>query len=998
MAVETETTYNGPLLANGVTTEFPFTFRVMAADEVAVMTRDDGVDTIVPSLDYTVVLEGDDGGTVTFDTAPADGLEVFISSEPAFTQLIEFENGSRWLAGPVNEANDRATVRELWLKDRSERSILAPLGETPDLILPTPSNRADKLIGFDGTGGLLVSVDHAALIAAAASTAAARDEAVEAAQQATAVVTGDIPIMTVTGSYTPALGDRGKHIRVNASADALITISDADGKSAGWWAWIEQMGPSPVYVLAGAGMTIRSLNGQNQLAGQYGKAKIMLTPIAHEALLTDDLDGIYVPPPPPEIAAPVYDSFAAPTGTINARATETGGLVWATTFYAGANANALSVINAGKLSGLQGTAPQQSFGHVTVPASNRKWVRRKMEVITALQNSNVSSSSFVASHLTVGVGNFSALGLGHSAASGNPGSLSVRAVVAGVVGTNGSFGTFITLVNSDTVDLRWDMSGSSNIVSALLNGRKVGPDINITTLAPTLPITHVYGFRGNIALDSVDEFMVGDPLSQGMISLFAPQRIQQMESDGAVNPKLYGELTMQDPESLEVEIEDSTGASIAAWTTVANYAFDEGDMSFAGDGPQISAPPSDGYRYRVRRNDIVGADVSYSNWSPITKAGHVVLFTGQSLETQMVSVTSGGSLAAPADSWFVHGWLGVGGTVTHANPYDRRQLKLTSNTPLATFAYTIQDNSSLFPFQAVLGGRGGTNTAERLPGTANNDAQLDGITHAGRDVGSFVVIAGQFDLFDADLIDAFAANNNAIIDSVEDLTGRPIKGIIVPLTSVWGANDADSERLRKIMWQMCQDQPDRWFWGPPLMDLQHVGGDIYHFTNAAYNEQARRIAWSWNKMRAEVINDRSGIDIVSVTRDSDSQCTVTFELNGADDISLLNVAYAGDRRGGLRFAGDPDFATTYSPSGHTINAVVGTTQSVTYGFAGSPFPVTCYVSGPYGTEPFNPDGDVTIRADYAGKASMLVGNYSGEPSVPVKPYYQEVGGDYVFDS
>lgn len=130
MAVSSETTYTGPLIANGVTTAFPWTFLAMAADEIEVYGLDaDGEEVALP--DFTAALSGTAPatGTVTFNTAPTNGTRVWIASDPDFLQEIAFENGSRWLADPVNQANDRAALRSLMLKRETERSVKLPIGE-----------------------------------------------------------------------------------------------------------------------------------------------------------------------------------------------------------------------------------------------------------------------------------------------------------------------------------------------------------------------------------------------------------------------------------------------------------------------------------------------------------------------------------------------------------------------------------------------------------------------------------------------------------------------------------------------------------------------------------------------------------------------------------------------------------------------------------------------------------------------------------------------------
>lgn len=127
MAVSTTNAYSGPYTANGVTVAFPFTFTAPTAEEVEVRTvAADGVETVVDPDAYTVTLASA-GGTVTFDTAPANGTELLILLDPLFTQDIEFEDGSAWLASPVNEQADRSAARDQFLKREADRAFKIPL-------------------------------------------------------------------------------------------------------------------------------------------------------------------------------------------------------------------------------------------------------------------------------------------------------------------------------------------------------------------------------------------------------------------------------------------------------------------------------------------------------------------------------------------------------------------------------------------------------------------------------------------------------------------------------------------------------------------------------------------------------------------------------------------------------------------------------------------------------------------------------------------------------
>lgn len=122
MTVETTNSFDGPYVANGVTVAFPFTFKPANAEEVQV-TLDGEVED--PGL-YTVTLNaGNQGGTVTYDVAPASG-DVIVELEPSFEQGTSFINSGPFLAESHEDALDKAANRAIYLRDRIERSFLLP--------------------------------------------------------------------------------------------------------------------------------------------------------------------------------------------------------------------------------------------------------------------------------------------------------------------------------------------------------------------------------------------------------------------------------------------------------------------------------------------------------------------------------------------------------------------------------------------------------------------------------------------------------------------------------------------------------------------------------------------------------------------------------------------------------------------------------------------------------------------------------------------------------
>lgn len=174
MTISNETTFTGPLIANGITTAFPFTFLAMGEDEIeAYAFGAAGSEASLP--DFTVTLSGaaPAAGTITFESPPADGTRIWIVSAPDFRQEIAFEDGSRWLAGPVNEANDRAAIRSLALRRDADRAVKLPIGEA-GVTLPAGSGPT-LYASVNRLAGIAEDIETVADRAADVATVANRD-------------------------------------------------------------------------------------------------------------------------------------------------------------------------------------------------------------------------------------------------------------------------------------------------------------------------------------------------------------------------------------------------------------------------------------------------------------------------------------------------------------------------------------------------------------------------------------------------------------------------------------------------------------------------------------------------------------------------------------------------------------------------------------------------------------------------------------------------------
>lgn len=117
--------------ADGVETEFDFTFDVTDSDDVSVSVVADGVESVVDPGDYTIALTARDeteayypGGTVTFDTAPADGGRVRIYGD------ADIENNMNLTA---NESVFRSSLqrfvdRAYWVAQELKRDLARKFG------------------------------------------------------------------------------------------------------------------------------------------------------------------------------------------------------------------------------------------------------------------------------------------------------------------------------------------------------------------------------------------------------------------------------------------------------------------------------------------------------------------------------------------------------------------------------------------------------------------------------------------------------------------------------------------------------------------------------------------------------------------------------------------------------------------------------------------------------------------------------------------------------
>ena len=146
MALYDEPRRAGPYTGDGSVVEFPFGFRILTDDDLAVYTREPGGSSVlrVAGTDYTVV-RGSVGGTVVFGTAPGVGTTVTILGAQAYAQPLTLVNQGPYFAEDVMRALDRNTILTQQLREENERALRnEPDGGAP----PEVQSFLDDASGF----------------------------------------------------------------------------------------------------------------------------------------------------------------------------------------------------------------------------------------------------------------------------------------------------------------------------------------------------------------------------------------------------------------------------------------------------------------------------------------------------------------------------------------------------------------------------------------------------------------------------------------------------------------------------------------------------------------------------------------------------------------------------------------------------------------------------------------------------------------------------------
>lgn len=181
MTVSTETTKSATVVGNGVTTAFPFAFKIFQTSDVSVVLAvvATGVETVLTEgVDYSVSMnadqEGDPGGEVTYPLSGSPMASThsltLVRDVPA-TQGLDLTLGGSFNPDNIEKALDRVTTLVQQIEEAVDRAVKVSVssGLTPDEFF------LDNITNAGANANAAAASAATALASATAAVAAAED-------------------------------------------------------------------------------------------------------------------------------------------------------------------------------------------------------------------------------------------------------------------------------------------------------------------------------------------------------------------------------------------------------------------------------------------------------------------------------------------------------------------------------------------------------------------------------------------------------------------------------------------------------------------------------------------------------------------------------------------------------------------------------------------------------------------------------------------------------
>ncbi len=136
-------------VANGVQTTFSYNFPIFASEDLAVYLNGSKQ---TSAFDISGAGQTS-GGSVTFDTAPGNGVTVTLARELSIERVTDFLEGGDFSAQAINNELDYLIAALQQVNRENDLMLRYSDFETPgNVILPTRAQRSNKALGFNGDG------------------------------------------------------------------------------------------------------------------------------------------------------------------------------------------------------------------------------------------------------------------------------------------------------------------------------------------------------------------------------------------------------------------------------------------------------------------------------------------------------------------------------------------------------------------------------------------------------------------------------------------------------------------------------------------------------------------------------------------------------------------------------------------------------------------------------------------------------------------------------
>ena len=136
-------------VSNGAQTEYEYPFPVFASEDLKIY-----FDGAPQYAGFDIAQAGNtDGGSVTFDSAPPEGVVITLERVLPLERMTDFLEGGDFSAQAINNELDYLTASVQQVDRRISPMLRYSDHETPaETVLPDRVRRANKALGFDGDG------------------------------------------------------------------------------------------------------------------------------------------------------------------------------------------------------------------------------------------------------------------------------------------------------------------------------------------------------------------------------------------------------------------------------------------------------------------------------------------------------------------------------------------------------------------------------------------------------------------------------------------------------------------------------------------------------------------------------------------------------------------------------------------------------------------------------------------------------------------------------